>query len=104
VKSERATSDTQAAGVAVERVFAQSCRVLVEIMHNHVGIETAELQRKMDESLATEKSCVGFPSEAKIAGDRLEFWRIVRSGNRLRETGSLCARAGIHPIVFIFSG
>jgi hypothetical protein len=66
-------SDTRVAGVAIERVFAQSCRVLVEIMHNRVGIETAEFRRRIGESLAENTSCVGFMSGAKISGPRGEF-------------------------------
>jgi len=95
VKVEQKMSDTRVAGVAIERVFAQSCRDLVEIMHNRVGIETAEFRIRMDESPSMEKSCVELKSAAKIVRNRSEFWRIAFWRNRLRAFSRLRMRASV---------
>ena len=95
MKSERVTSDRWVAGVAIERVVAQSRRVLVEIMHNPVGIETAELRRKMDANVYTEKICVCFLSWAKISRKHGEFWRIAFWIHRLHPLCSARMRASV---------
>jgi hypothetical protein len=64
-------------------------------MHNPVGIETADLRSRMDESLDTEMSCVGLPLWAKIARERSDFWRIAVWRNRLRALCCLRMRASV---------